>query len=86
MQQLVRRMTRYYVIGERDQVIADLARACNHIGYAQKKHNAYTFNISTTDRRNNILVFKVTLLDIDGLLLDFRLSKVDCWEYANYVV
>lgn len=69
-------MTRYYVMGERDQVIIDLERACNQLGYTQKKHNAYIFNISTTDRRNNNLVFKVSLLDIDGLLLDFRLSKV----------
>lgn len=76
MQRLVKRMTRFYVTAERDQVVDDMNRACIQLGYTQKKQGANTFNISTTDRRNKHLVFRVALLDIDGLLLDFRLSKV----------
>lgn len=76
MQRLVKRMTRYYVMGDREQVLLDLNRACIHLGYTCKKNGASVFSINTTDRRNMNLVFKVSLLDIDGLLLDFRLSKV----------
>ncbi|KAF6031890.1 CHEK1 [Bugula neritina] len=83
MQRMVKRMTRYYVLGEREQVVSDLHRACMQLGYSHKKHDGFTFNISTTDRRNMDLVFKVTLLDLDGLLLDFRLSKGDGIEFKK---
>lgn len=76
MQRLVKRMTRYYVMGDKDQVSADLHRACAVLGYSHKKNSANTFTVITTDRRNMNLVFKVSMIDIDGLLLDFRLSKV----------
>lgn len=69
-------MTRFYVTAERDQALEDLHRACRQLGYTHKKLNANTYTISTTDRRNTSLVFRVALLDIQGLLLDFRLSKV----------
>lgn len=76
MQRLVKRMTRYYVMGDREQVVQDLSRACIQLGLNYKRNTAFTYTISTTDRRNMALVFKVALLDIDGLMLDFRLSKV----------
>lgn len=35
--------------------------------------------ISTTDRRNNKLIFKVNLVEMESkILVDFRLSKVSC--------
>jgi len=76
MQRLVKRMTRYYVLGDRDQVVTDLTRACNILGYTCKKSSNSVFTITTTDRRSHNLAFKIALMDIDGLLLDFRLSKV----------
>ena len=69
-------MTRFYVTADRERAVEDLNRACMQLGYNQKKLNASTLSITTTDRRNTTLVFRVSLLDIDGLLLDFRLSKV----------
>ncbi|XP_067947691.1 serine/threonine-protein kinase Chk1-like [Watersipora subatra] len=83
MQRLVKRMTRFYVTADRDQAVDDLIRACIQLGYNQKKINAYTFSITTTDRRNSYLAFRVSLLDIDGLLLDFRLSKGDGIEFKR---
>lgn len=40
--------------------------------------------ISTTDRRNNKLIFKVNLLEMESrILVDFRLSKVGAGGYGG---
>lgn len=44
--------------------------------------------ISTTDRRNNKLIFKVNLVEMESkILVDFRLSKVreGSWVGARWV-
>lgn len=41
--------------------------------------------VSTTDRRNNKLIFKVNLLEMDDkILVDFRLSKGDGLEFKRH--
>lgn len=41
--------------------------------------------VSTTDRRNNKLIFKVNLVEMDEkILVDFRLSKGDGLEFKRH--
>lgn len=41
--------------------------------------------VSTTDRRNNKLIFKINLVEMDEkILVDFRLSKGDGLEFKRH--
>ncbi|XP_075460458.1 serine/threonine-protein kinase Chk1 isoform X2 [Ascaphus truei] len=84
-QRLVKRMTRFFTKVDAESSYSNLKDACEKMGYAWKKGCANQMTISTTDRRNNKLIFKVNLVEMDErILLDFRLSKGDGLEFKRH--
>ncbi|XP_040287034.1 serine/threonine-protein kinase Chk1 isoform X2 [Bufo bufo] len=83
-QRLVKRMTRFFTKVDAESTYNNLKETCEKMGYVWKKCvNQVT--LSTTDRRNNKLIFKVNLVEMDeGILLDFRLSKGDGLEFKRH--
>ncbi|NXV38929.1 CHK1 kinase, partial [Rissa tridactyla] len=76
-QRLVKRMTRFFTKLDADGSYRALKEVCEKMGYGWKKSCTNQVTISTTDRRNNKLIFKVNLVEMEGkILVDFRLSKV----------
>nr|DBA16502.1 TPA: hypothetical protein GDO54_003889 [Pyxicephalus adspersus] len=76
-QRLVKRMTRFFTNVDAPSTYNNLKDACEKIGYVWKKGCANQVTLSTTDRRNNKLIFKVNLVELEErILLDFRLSKL----------
>lgn len=75
-QRLVKRMTRVCVSTSFDETIQKLTEILDNLGYKYKTHDDNVVTIMTTDRRKADLIFKVTILEMEGkILLDFRLSK-----------
>lgn len=75
-QKLVKRMTRFFVSTKCDDTLKRLSSALDKLGYIWKASDEAVVTISTIDRRKLRLVFKATLIEMDGkMLLDFRLSK-----------
>lgn len=75
-QRLVKRMTRFCVSTNFDETVQKLTEVLDKLGYKYKTHDDNVVTIMTTDRRKADLIFKATLLEMEGnILLDFRLSK-----------
>ncbi|XP_078464139.1 serine/threonine-protein kinase Chk1 [Lampetra fluviatilis] len=82
---LVKRMTRFFVRGAAEEVRSRLSEVCEGHGLSYRQTCPTQVTLSTLDRRNNKLIFKVTFLEMDGrLLLDFRLSKGDGLEFKRH--
>uniref|UniRef100_A0A1B0CTI8 non-specific serine/threonine protein kinase n=1 Tax=Lutzomyia longipalpis TaxID=7200 RepID=A0A1B0CTI8_LUTLO len=76
MQRLVKRMTRFFVVTRCDETIKRVSAVIEKLGYSWKIGEGGSMTVSTVDRRKLQLIFKVTLIEMDGrLLVDFRLSK-----------
>uniref|UniRef100_A0A2K6UQU6 non-specific serine/threonine protein kinase n=1 Tax=Saimiri boliviensis boliviensis TaxID=39432 RepID=A0A2K6UQU6_SAIBB len=84
-QRLVKRMTRFFTKLDADKSYQCLKETCEKLGYQWKKSCINQVTVSTTDRRNNKLIFKVNLLEMDDkILVDFRLSKGDGLEFKRH--
>uniref|UniRef100_A0A8C9RCH9 Serine/threonine-protein kinase CHK1 n=1 Tax=Scleropages formosus TaxID=113540 RepID=A0A8C9RCH9_SCLFO len=84
-QRLVRRMTRFFTTLEAEQSFTALRDACIAMGYTWKPSCANQVTVSTMDRRNNKLIFKVHFLEMEEkILVDFRLSKGDGLEFKRH--
>ncbi|XP_053125791.1 serine/threonine-protein kinase Chk1 isoform X2 [Hemicordylus capensis] len=84
-QRLVKRMTRFFLKLDADQSYHILRELCEKMGYVWKKSCTNQVTISTTDRRNNKLIFKANLVEMeDKILVDFRLSKGDGLEFKRH--
>nr|XP_013815215.1 PREDICTED: serine/threonine-protein kinase Chk1 [Apteryx mantelli mantelli] len=76
-QRLVKRMTRFFTKLDAAGSYRTLQEVCEKMGYGWKTSCTNQVTISTTDRRNNKLIFKVNLVEMESrILVDFRLSKV----------
>ncbi|KAG7516209.1 serine serine/threonine-protein kinase Chk1 [Solea senegalensis] len=76
-QRLVRRMTRFFTAVNADASLSALKDVCDGLALGFKLNCTKQVTLSTLDKRNNKLIFKVHLLEMNHrVLLDFRLSKV----------
>ncbi|KAG5844553.1 hypothetical protein ANANG_G00163710 [Anguilla anguilla] len=84
-QRLVRRMTRFFTtLGVEPSCVA-LRDTCATMGYTWKQTCTNQATVSTMDRRNNKLIFKVHFLEMESrILVDFRLSKGDGLEFKRH--
>ncbi|KAG7483869.1 hypothetical protein MATL_G00042980 [Megalops atlanticus] len=83
-QRLVRRMTRFFTTLGVESSCAALREACTGMGYTWKQTCTNQATVSTMDRRNNKLIFKVHFLEMEErILVDFRLSKGDGLEFKR---
>ncbi|KAM9255710.1 LOW QUALITY PROTEIN: serine/threonine-protein kinase Chk1 [Cariama cristata] len=64
-QRLVKRMTRFFTKLDADSSYRALKEVCE-MGYGWKKSCTNQVTISTTDRRNNKLIFKVNLVEMES--------------------
>ncbi|XP_019728939.1 serine/threonine-protein kinase Chk1 [Hippocampus comes] len=86
-QRLVRRMTRFFTSVNADTSLTSLKGACDSLALCYKLTCNNQVTVSTLDKRNNKLIFKVHLLDMNQkVLLDFRLSKGDGLEFKRLFV
>ncbi|XP_041030511.1 serine/threonine-protein kinase Chk1 [Carcharodon carcharias] len=86
-QRLVKRMTRFFTKLNAEQSYLALKEVCEKLGYTWKKNCNNQVTISTMDRRNNKLIFKVNLIEMnERILVDFRLSKGDGLEFKRHFV
>ncbi|KAI3373639.1 hypothetical protein L3Q82_022240, partial [Scortum barcoo] len=86
-QRLVRRMTRFFTTVNADASLSALKDACDGLALGFKLTCTKQVTVSTLDKRNNKLIFKVHLLDMNQrVLLDFRLSKGDGLEFKRLFV
>ncbi|XP_059813226.1 serine/threonine-protein kinase Chk1-like [Hypanus sabinus] len=86
-QRLVKRMTRFFTKLNAEQSYLSLNDVCEKLGYTWKKNCNNQVTISTVDRRNNKLIFKVNLIEMnERILVDFRLSKGDGLEFKRHFV
>ncbi|NXA06674.1 CHK1 kinase, partial [Sapayoa aenigma] len=84
-QRLVKRMTRFFTKLDADGSYRALKDVCEKMGYGWKMSCTNQVTISTTDRRNNKLIFKVNLVEMESkILVDFRLSKGDGLEFKRH--
>lgn len=82
---LVKRMTRFFTNVDAESTYNNLKDTCEKMGYVWRKGCANQVTLSTTDRRNNKLIFKVNLVEMEErILLDFRLSKGDGLEFKRH--
>uniref|UniRef100_A0A672GAD4 non-specific serine/threonine protein kinase n=1 Tax=Salarias fasciatus TaxID=181472 RepID=A0A672GAD4_SALFA len=80
-QRLVRRMTRFFTTVNAEASLSSLKDTCEGLKYSNQ------VTVSTLDKRNNKLIFKVYLLDMNQrVMLDFRLSKGDGLEFKRLFV
>ncbi|XP_047235563.1 serine/threonine-protein kinase Chk1-like [Girardinichthys multiradiatus] len=86
-QRLVRRMTRFFTNVNADTSLSALKDVCDGMALAFKLTCAQQVTVATLDKRNNKLIFKVFLLEMNQrVLLDFRLSKGDGLEFKRLFV
>ncbi|XP_038635107.1 serine/threonine-protein kinase Chk1 isoform X2 [Scyliorhinus canicula] len=84
-QRLVKRMTRFFTKLNAEQSYLALKDVCEKLGYTLKKNCNNQVTISTMDRRNNKLIIKVNLIEMnERILVDFRLSKGDGLEFKRH--
>lgn len=87
LQQLVKRMTRFFVQDSADTIIKKLNEVFEKLGYTQKRTSPGQITIITNDKRKMQLSFKVNLLEMqDKILVDFRLSKGDGLEFKRHFI
>uniref|UniRef100_A0A4W4E8K8 Serine/threonine-protein kinase CHK1 n=1 Tax=Electrophorus electricus TaxID=8005 RepID=A0A4W4E8K8_ELEEL len=83
-QRLVRRLTRFFTTLKVEPSYAALRDTCIALGYQWKQSCTSQATVSTMDRRNNKLIFKVHFLEMEErILVDFRLSKGDGLEFKR---
>ncbi|XP_051960670.1 serine/threonine-protein kinase Chk1 [Xyrauchen texanus] len=83
-QRLVRRMTRFFTTIKAEPSCIALRDACVAMGHTWKQSCTNQATVSTMDRRNNKLIFKVHFLEMEErILVDFRLSKGDGLEFKR---
>ncbi|XP_058484304.1 serine/threonine-protein kinase Chk1 [Solea solea] len=86
-QRLVRRMTRFFTAVSADASLSALKDVCDGLALGFKLNCTKQVTLSTLDKRNNKLIFKVHLLEMNHrVLLDFRLSKGDGLEFKRLFV
>lgn len=86
-QRLVRRMTRFFTNVTADASLSALKDVCDSMALAFKRTCTQQVTVSTLDKRNNKLIFKVFVLEMNQrVLLDFRLSKGDGLEFKRLFV
>ncbi|XP_067350840.1 serine/threonine-protein kinase Chk1 isoform X2 [Channa argus] len=86
-QRLVRRMTRFFTTVNGEASLSALKDTCDGLALGFKLTCAKQVTVSTLDKRNNKLIFKVHLLELNQrVLLDFRLSKGDGLEFKRLFV
>ncbi|XP_043995749.1 serine/threonine-protein kinase Chk1-like [Gambusia affinis] len=86
-QRLVRRMTRFFTNVNADASLSALKDVCDGMALVFKLTCTQQVTVSTLDKRNNKLIFKVLLLEMNQrVLLDFRLSKGDGLEFKRLFV
>ncbi|XP_053703367.1 serine/threonine-protein kinase Chk1 [Synchiropus splendidus] len=86
-QRLVRRMTRFFTTANAESSLTALKDVCSGLSLAFKVSCTRQVTVSTLDKRNNKLIFKVFLLEMNQrILLDFRLSKGDGLEFKRLFV
>ncbi|XP_005945405.1 serine/threonine-protein kinase Chk1 [Haplochromis burtoni] len=86
-QRLVRRMTRFFTTVSADASLTALKDICEGLALGFKLTSTKQVTVSTLDKRNNKLIFKIHLLDMNQrVLLDFRLSKGDGLEFKRLFV
>ncbi|XP_064424731.1 serine/threonine-protein kinase Chk1 [Latimeria chalumnae] len=84
-QRLVKRMTRFFTKLDASHSCSALKKVCEKMGYMWKMNCVNQVTLSTKDRRNNQLIFKVNLLEMEEkTLMDFRLSKGDGLEFKRH--
>ncbi|XP_057269986.1 serine/threonine-protein kinase Chk1-like [Pezoporus wallicus] len=78
-------MTRFFTKLDADGSYRALKEVCEKMGYGWKKSCTNQVTISTTHRRNNKLIFKVNLVEMESrILVDFRLAKGDGLEFKRH--
>ncbi|XP_030638021.1 serine/threonine-protein kinase Chk1 [Chanos chanos] len=83
-QRLVRRMTRFFTTLGVEASCTALRNTCIAMGHTWKQSCTNQATVSTMDRRNNKLIFKVHFLEMEErILIDFRLSKGDGLEFKR---
>lgn len=83
-QRLVRRMTRFFTTVNAEASCVALRDACIALSHTWKQSCTNQTTVSTMDRRNNKLIFKVHFLEMEErILVDFRLSKGDGLEFKR---
>ncbi|XP_038129833.1 serine/threonine-protein kinase Chk1 [Cyprinodon tularosa] len=86
-QRLVRRMTRFFTNVNADASLSALKDVCDGMALTFKLTCTQQVTVSTLDKRNNKLIFKVFVLQMNQqVLLDFRLSKGDGLEFKRLFV
>uniref|UniRef100_A0A672GAG8 non-specific serine/threonine protein kinase n=1 Tax=Salarias fasciatus TaxID=181472 RepID=A0A672GAG8_SALFA len=86
-QRLVRRMTRFFTTVNAEASLSSLKDTCEGLALGFKLTCTKQVTVSTLDKRNNKLIFKVYLLDMNQwVMLDFRLSKGDGLEFKRLFV
>ncbi|CAG9763858.1 unnamed protein product [Ceutorhynchus assimilis] len=84
---LVKRMTRFYVLCNRKEALDYLGSVLDGLRYSWALDCTGTMTICTVDFRKNPLVFKMNLFDMDGkILMDFRLSKGCGIEFKRKII
>ncbi|TMS14379.1 serine/threonine-protein kinase Chk1 [Larimichthys crocea] len=87
LQRLVRRMTRFFTTVNADASLTALKDACDSLALGFKVTCSKQVMVNMLDKRNNKLLFKVHLLEMNQrVLLDFRLSKGDGLEFKRLFV
>ncbi|XP_077985795.1 serine/threonine-protein kinase Chk1-like [Glandiceps talaboti] len=85
MQRLVKRMTRFFTNLSTEKSFKSVTKVFDNLGYSWKKSPPRQITVTTTDRRNNQLIFKANLIDMDDkVMVDFRLSKGDGLEFKRH--
>ncbi|XP_068187712.1 serine/threonine-protein kinase Chk1 isoform X2 [Antennarius striatus] len=86
-QRLVRRLTRFFTNVNAEASLAALTDACDTLALNSKPTCGKQVTVNTLDKRNNKLIFKVHVLEMNQrVLLDFRLSKGDGLEFKRLFV
>uniref|UniRef100_A0A3P8VRM1 Serine/threonine-protein kinase CHK1 n=2 Tax=Cynoglossus semilaevis TaxID=244447 RepID=A0A3P8VRM1_CYNSE len=86
-QRLVRRMTRFFTAVNAEDTLSALKDVCDGLALGFKLSCTKQVTVSTLDRRNNKLIFKVHLFEMNQrVLLDFRLSKVSFLFFLLYII
>ncbi|XP_012710703.1 serine/threonine-protein kinase Chk1 [Fundulus heteroclitus] len=86
-QRLVRRMTRFFTNVNADASLSALKDVCDGMALAFKLTCTQQVTVTTLDKRNSKLIFKVFLREMNQrVLLDFRLSKGDGLEFKRLFV
>uniref|UniRef100_A0A8C5HLS6 Serine/threonine-protein kinase CHK1 n=1 Tax=Gouania willdenowi TaxID=441366 RepID=A0A8C5HLS6_GOUWI len=86
-QRLVRRMTRFFTSVDTETSLTAMKDACGELALSFKLTSPKQVTLSTLDKRNNKLSFKVHLLEMSQrVMMDFRLSKGDGLEFKRLFV